>query len=250
MLTLQISFNEDISSPLSNRTITDMSSHDYSVVAKGVTYAYQAAGWRTDILRDVEFQIKQGEFVSLVGPSGCGKTTLMTLVGGLKSLQAGSLKVLGHELHGCSERTLMTIRSKIGVIFQAHHLMEFLTASQNVQIAMEAHPNLPFRDRIRRSHELLSLVGLQGKENFFPSKLSGGQKQRVACARAIACEPQLILADEPTASLDRQTGQDLIMAMKKIAHDRNISMLMATHDSRVMDLADRLIHIDDGRIIS
>jgi putative ABC transport system ATP-binding protein len=238
------------SSPSQSEPIGEGAIAFFSVVANGVTHVYKSGAWRSEILKDINFNVKQGEFVSLAGPSGCGKTTLMTLVGGLKPLQTGSLKVLGCELNGCSERTLLTVRSKIGVIFQHHHLMEFLTAAQNVQIAMESSPTLPLRDRVRRSRDFLRLVGLEGKENSYPSKLSGGQKHRVACARAIACDPLLILADEPTASLDRHTGKDLILALKSIAHERGISMLMATHDSRVMDLADRLIQIDDGRIVS
>ena len=127
--------------------------------------------------------------------------------------------------------------------------MEFLTASQNIQIAMESRISMSFKQRARRSAELLDMLGLGSKVNAYPSMLSGGQKQRVACARAIACDPLLLLADEPTASLDRATGQELILTLKQIAHERNIAMLMATHDPRVMDLADRLVHIDDGRII-
>lgn len=228
---------------------SQLESGEFAVVAEGVCHSYDSGNCQSDILSDISLQISYGEFVSLVGPSGCGKTTLMTLIGGLKSLQSGSLKVLGHELNGCKDRELRAVRSKIGVIFQAHHLMEFLTASQNIQIAMEATPQIPFRERTRRSRDLLRLVGLEGKENSYPSMMSGGQKQRVACARAMASEPLLILADEPTASLDRHTGQDLILAMKDIALRRGMSMLMATHDTRVMDLADRIIRIDDGRII-
>ena len=237
--------------PVDTNSFTSVSSHQvYSILASGLNYSYQSGVCRTDILKDISLHVNPAEFVSLVGPSGCGKTTLMTLVGGLKSPQSGSLKVLGHELNGCTDRELRVVRSKIGIIFQAHHLMEFLTAAQNVQIAMEASPQISFRERVRRSRVLLQLVGLEGKESYFPSMLSGGQKQRVACARAMASEPLLILADEPTASLDRHTGQELILAMKEIAHKQGISMLMATHDSRVMDLADRIIQIDDGRIVS
>jgi len=219
------------------------------VIVKNLSYHYCSAGIELNVLKDVSLSVNAGEFVSLVGPSGCGKTTLLTLIGCIKSMQFGSLKILGHELHGCSNKVLLKVRPKIGMIFQSHHLMEFLTASQNVQIAMESVISLPFKQRIRRSAELLDVMGLGSKVNAYPSMLSGGQKQRVACARAIACDPQLLLADEPTASLDRTTGKELIMVLKKIAHDRNIAMLMATHDPRVMDLADRLIHIDDGRII-
>jgi putative ABC transport system ATP-binding protein len=220
-----------------------------AVAAKDVTYIYRSANHSLEVLKEVSFTIGSGEFVSLVGPSGCGKTTLLKLVGCIKSMQSGSLKVLGDELNNCSQATLVHTRSKVGFVFQTHHLMEFLTAAQNIQIAMESRVTMSYSDRLRRSTELLATLGLESKANNYPSMLSGGQKQRVSCARAIACDPLLLLADEPTASLDRSTGQQLILGMKKIAHERQISMLMATHDPRVMDMADRLIHIDDGRII-
>jgi putative ABC transport system ATP-binding protein len=220
-----------------------------TVIVHDLSYRYRSAGLNLDVLNNVNLSINAGEFISLVGPSGCGKTTLLTLIGCIKSMQEGSLKIFGQELNGCSNKVLLDIRSKIGIIFQAHHLMEFLTASQNIQIAMESRISMSFKQRARRSAELLDMLGLGSKVNAYPSMLSGGQKQRVACARAIACDPLLLLADEPTASLDRATGQELILTLKQIAHERNIAMLMATHDPRVMDLADRLVHIDDGRII-
>ena len=220
-----------------------------TVAVRKLSYQYHSAGLETGVLKEINLSVYAGELVSLVGPSGCGKTTLLTLIGCIKSMQVGSLKIFGKELNGCNNKAILDVRKKIGFIFQAHHLMEFLTASQNIQIAMESQISMSFKQRVRRSAELLDVLGLGNKANAYPSMLSGGQKQRVACARAIACDPQLLLADEPTASLDRATGQALILTLKKIAHERNIAIMMATHDPRVMDLADRLIHIDDGRII-
>lgn len=220
-----------------------------AIEAHDLCHLYQSGGMATSVLKNVCFSIASGEFVSLVGPSGCGKTTLLTLIGGLKPTQTGSLRVLGRELRGCSNREMLRLRSEIGIVFQAHHLMPFLTALQNVQVAMEVKLDLTYRERVRRATELLADLGLESKAHFYPSMLSGGQKQRVAFARAMACDPRLILADEPTASLDRATGRDVVLTMQSRAREHGIAVLMATHDSRVIDMADRVIKIDDGQII-
>ena len=221
-----------------------------SVLAVGLNHFYGDGPERMHVLKDICFEVQPGEFVTLAGPSGCGKSTLLTLIGGLKSVQAGSLDVLGCPLKGCSPSLLNGLRTKIGMIFQSHHLMEFLTANQNVQVATEAVIERSFRARELRCLELLASVGLKDRANHYPSMLSGGQKQRVAFARALACNPQLIVADEPTAALDAKTGRDVVAILRSIAKERSISIVMATHDPRVMDMADRVIGIDDGRLLA
>lgn len=225
-------------------------SEQFAIVAHNLNHIYQSGDIQTSVLKNVTFSVAAGEFVSLVGPSGCGKTTLLTLIGGLKPAQTGSLRVLGRELLGCSSREMLQLRSEIGIVFQAHHLMPFLTALQNVQVAMEVNLNHTHNERARRATELLADLGLESKIHSYPSMLSGGQKQRVAFARAMASEPKLILADEPTASLDRATGRDVVLTMQSRAREHGIAVLMATHDPRVIDMADRVIRIDDGQIVS
>lgn len=220
-----------------------------AVVADNVSYYYRSGGLETAVLKNVNLTVAPGEFVSLVGPSGCGKTTLLTLIGGLKPMQEGSLQVLGTQLNGCSTKTILKLRSQIGIVFQSHHLMPFLTAAQNVQVAMEVRLDLSVRERRQRCTALLADLGLEQKRHSYPSMLSGGQKQRVAFARALACQPRLILADEPTASLDRNTGRDVVLMMQARARQDGIAILMATHDPRVMDMADRIVRIDDGQIL-
>ncbi len=221
-----------------------------SVRAVGLNHYYGDGSERMHVLKDICLEVRYGEFVTLAGPSGCGKSTLLTLIGGLKSVQQGSLDVLGCSLNGCSSTLLNGLRTKIGMVFQSHHLMEFLTAKQNVQVATEAVIDRSYRARELRCLELLASVGLRDRADHYPSMLSGGQKQRVAFARALACNPQLIVADEPTAALDAQTGRDVVSILRSVAKERSISIVMATHDPRVMEMADRVIAIDDGRLVS
>ncbi|MCP9792835.1 ABC transporter ATP-binding protein [Vulcanococcus limneticus] len=221
-----------------------------AVEARNISHCYGDGEGKLHVLHDISFDLYRGEFISLSGPSGCGKTTLLTLLGGLRSLQHGDLKVLDQDLKHCNAKSLTALRSKIGIVFQTHYLMEFLTALQNVQVATEARIHEDWDKRQQRAIDLLAAVGLEHKLDCFPSMLSGGQKQRVAFARALACNPELILADEPTASLDRKTGLEIIKTLKRVAKEKNIAVVMATHDTRILALTDRIIGIDDGRITS
>lgn len=221
----------------------------YVVHAQSIYYSFSALGSDSAVLHNVSLTIAPGEFVALSGPSGCGKTTLLTLIGGLRSLQSGLLTVLGHELGSCSARQLLALRQQIGMVFQSHHLMDFLTVSQNVQVAMDVKPSVTVRHRRERADLILAELGLRDKLDCFPSMLSGGQKQRVAVARALVNRPSLILADEPTASLDRRNGREIIRLMRDRARLDGVSVLLATHDPRILDMADRVIEIDDGCIL-
>ncbi|MDF5711079.1 MAG: DevA family ABC transporter ATP-binding protein [Nostoc sp. S4] len=204
---------------------------------------------RTQILFDINFQIKFGEIVIMTGPSGSGKTTLLTLIGGLRSVQEGSLKFLGHELLGANNQQLVKVRRHIGYIFQAHNLLDFLTARQNVQMSLELHKNIPEWEAQSKSEVMLNAVKLQNRVNYYPSDLSGGQKQRVAIARALVSHPKLVLADEPTAALDSKTGRDVVTLMQELAKEQNCAILMVTHDNRILDIADRIIHMEDGYFV-
>lgn len=205
---------------------------------------------RQQVLFDINLKLYRGEIVIMTGPSGSGKTTLLSLIGGLRSVQAGSLKNSGQELNGAEEEQLVKIRRYIGYIFQAHNLLPFLTALQNVQMSIELHENILCSEAIQRSKAILNAVGLGDRVHYFPEHLSGGQKQRVAIARALVSDPKLVLADEPTAALDSKTGRDVVKLMQHLARERGCTILIVTHDNRILDIADRIIQMEDGRLKS
>lgn len=205
---------------------------------------------RRPVLRDLHLTVEPGEVVLLTGPSGSGKTTLLTLIGALRAMQQGSCVVLGQELLGAAESARVALRRRIGFIFQSHNLLGFLTARQNVAMALELHPD--FGDettRLAAAGEILGRVGMADFADVVPAKLSGGQRQRVAVARALVAGPGLILADEPTAALDRQSGRDVVDLMRGLAKDRGMPVLLVTHDPRILDVADRVVAMEDGRIV-
>ncbi|PSN09147.1 ABC transporter [filamentous cyanobacterium CCP5] len=183
------------------------------------------------------------------GMNGGGKTTLLSLMGGLRSAQQGSLKILGQELLGASKQQLVQLRSRIGYIFQAHNLLDCLTAQENVRMALRLQPGLSYDDRTTAATAMLDAVGLGHRVNYRPDNLSGGQKQRVAIARALVTQPKLILADEPTAALDSQSGREVVQLMQRLAQDQSCTILLVTHDNRILDIAHRIIHMEDGRLI-
>lgn len=204
---------------------------------------------RDQILFDINLTIKSGEIVIMTGPSGSGKTTLLTLIGALRSVQEGSLKFIGQELFGVSNEKLVQVRRQIGYIFQAHNLLDFLTARQNVQMSLELQTNISQWEAKIQSEAILNAVKLGNRINYYPSDLSGGQKQRVAIARALVSHPKLVLADEPTAALDSKSGRDVVNLMQELAKEQNCAILIVTHDHRILDIADRIIQMEDGRLI-
>jgi putative ABC transport system ATP-binding protein len=203
---------------------------------------------RKQILFEINLTLKAGEVVILKGPSGSGKTTLLTLMGGLRSPQTGSLKVLGKELVGAKKNQLVKLRRNIGYIFQSHNLLECLTARQNVAMSLELHPQYSRAEIKQKTQEILEAVGLGDRLNYYPHNLSGGQKQRVAIARALVSHPQMVLADEPTASLDSKSGHDVVNIMQKLAKEQGCTILIVTHDNRILDVADRIVELEDGHL--
>lgn len=203
---------------------------------------------RKQALFDIDLEIQTGEIIIMTGPSGSGKTTLLTICGGLRSAQEGSVKVLGEELSGASAKQLTVARRKHGYIFQAHNLHESLTTLQNVRMGLEVHPHISTQEMHKKSIEMLEIVGLGNRVNYYPDDLSGGQKQRVAIARALVSQPKIVLADEPTAALDKKTGRDVVNIMQKLAKEQGCTILMVTHDNRILDIADRIVYMEDGKL--
>ncbi len=218
------------------------------IVLENVNHHFGKKSLRKQILFDVCTEIGAGEIVIVTGPSGSGKTTLLTLIGALREVQDGSVRVLGSELRGASAAERKLVRRKLGIIFQAHNLLNALTASQNVQMSLLVDADMSKREAERRAHAMLDAVGLGAHAGHFPDQLSGGQRQRIAIARALATEPRLILADEPTASLDKASGREVVELMRKLAKEHGTTVVMVTHDNRILDVADRILHIEDGHL--
>jgi len=220
------------------------------ISARDISFSFGVGELAKQILFGVCVDIMPGEVVLLTGPNGSGKTTLLTLIASLRTIQSGTMNVLGHDLQGATTNQLVEVRRSIGFIFQQHNLLGFLTARQNVELMFQLHPEISPAHARARTEEILSLVGLGERLDCHPSRLSGGQKQRVAIARALACEPKLILADEPTAALDSKSGREVVKLLLNLAREKKCPILMVTHDSRVLDIADRTIHMEDGRVVS
>lgn len=204
---------------------------------------------RKQVLFEIDLDVFGGEIVIMTGPSGSGKTTLLTLLCGLRSARTGSLQVLDRELCGATKAQLVDLRRQIGYIFQAHNLHSSLTAQQNVEMALQLHA-VPARDRQVKAAQMLQSVGLGERLHYFPSGLSGGQKQRVAIARALVANPKIVLADEPTAALDKQSGREVVELMQRLAKEQGCTILMVTHDSRILDIADRIVEMEDGHLLT
>jgi putative ABC transport system ATP-binding protein len=220
------------------------------VLIKNLDHYYGEGSLKKQILFDINLKLEAGEVALLKGPSGSGKTTLLTLMGGLRSPQFGSLKVFGQELIKAQKKQLVKIRRNIGYIFQAHNLLECLTARQNVQMSMELHRDVSEDEAKKNAIAMLEAVGLGDRIDYYPHKLSGGQKQRVAIARALVSRPKMVLADEPTAALDSKSGHEIVEIMQRLAKDRGCTILIVTHDYRILDVADRIIELEDGKLIA
>ncbi len=214
----------------------------------GLNHFFGKGSLRKQILFDISTEIPAGEIVIVTGPSGSGKTTLLTLVGALRSAQEGSIQVLGEELREAKAATLEKVRRKIGFIFQQHNLVGALSALQNVELGLRVSQKKSPQGLQRRAQEMLVAVGLSERMHYRPEQLSGGQRQRVAIARALVAEPVILLADEPTASLDKESGREVVDRMKVLAKEHGTTILLVTHDNRILDIADRIVHLEDGKL--
>lgn len=222
---------------------------DTVVEIKNLDFYYSNNHIQKQTLFDINLTLKKGEVVIMRGPSGSGKTTLLTLMGALRSASHGSLKVFGKELVKADNNLLIQTRRNIGYIFQSHNLLKSLTARQNVQMSMDLHPEFSSKEAKEKSIEMLTAVGLDDRIDYYPDNLSGGQKQRVAIARALVSHPKLVLADEPTAALDSKSGRDVVEIMQKLAKDQGCTILIVTHDDRILDVAERIIELEDGMLV-
>ena len=205
---------------------------------------------RKQVLFDVSFQIFPGEIVILTGPSGSGKTTLLTLAGALRAPDEGRVRTLGIELSAAAPKSRISVRQQVGFIFQQHNLLEALSARQNVQLGLPPAWRATSREARQMSEEALAAVGLADRTDYLPGQLSGGQQLRVAIARALVRQPKVILADEPTAALDRKSGREIAELLNLLAKQRNCAILLVTHDNRILDIADRILVLEDGRLSS
>ena len=220
-----------------------------AIRASRVTKVYGEGAAALRALTDVDLEIRSSELTLLMGPSGSGKTTLLSILGGILRATAGSLEILGERVDGLPESELPRIRREaIGFVFQGFNLFPALTAVENVSLALDLR-GVGRAEAERRAAALIGEVGLAEKSKSYPADLSGGQKQRVAIARALAGNPPIVLADEPTAALDSTSGKNVIELLRRLAHDDGRAVVIVTHDPRVLSYGDRIIHLEDGRIV-
>jgi putative ABC transport system ATP-binding protein len=223
--------------------------NDYIIEAKNIEKTLGSGAGKVQALRGVDLSLRRGELTLLMGPSGSGKTTLLLVLGCMLAPSSGQVTVCGVPTIDADEEGLAKIRrDHIGFVFQSYHLFPTLTAAQNVQLALDIRGERGRKAR-ERSCQALKMVGLEHKTNALPHELSGGEQQRVAIARAIVANPSAVLADEPTAALDSSNGQTLMRILASIAHERGSAVLVVTHDPRVLPFADRIVQIEDGRLV-
>lgn len=219
------------------------------VRAENLFKEYALGKQRVQALKGVDLLVGDGEFLAIAGPSGSGKSTLLNLIGLIDTPSSGALEVNSQDVTGQSPDQLASLRSHtIGFVFQTFNLLPVLSAQENVEYPLLLHKELSKQQRRERVAHYLELVGLAKYVQHRPNELSGGQRQRVAIARALATHPKIVLADEPTANLDHKTGEEILVLMKKINRESNVSFIFSTHDPKVMALADRVVHMIDGEL--
>jgi putative ABC transport system ATP-binding protein len=219
-----------------------------AISAQGVTKVYGEGSTAVHALRGVDLDVRAGEVLLMMGPSGSGKTTLLSVLGGILRASTGSVRIAGTEIVGLPERALPEVRLRhIGFVFQGFNLFPALSAVENVAIALDLR-GIRGREALRRASAALDAVGLADRATHRPGDLSGGQKQRVAIARALVGEPSIVLADEPTAALDHASGALVLDLMRRIATEQGRAVVLVTHDPRTLGYADRIVHIEDGRL--
>jgi putative ABC transport system ATP-binding protein len=219
------------------------------VVLSNVSKEYSANGKKIKALDEISFDVKPNQLVVLLGPSGAGKTTILNLIAGLEKPTSGEVRVLDIDLVDSDENFLSSFRAaNIGFIFQSYNLVSTLTARENVELMMELAGWSDANRNEKRTAQLVESVGLTERADHLPAQLSGGEQQRVAIARALANDPQLILADEPTGNLDMKTGSEIVALLQSLKHDRGKTVIITTHDERIVKMADVVFRIEKGKL--
>ncbi|NJO78334.1 MAG: ABC transporter ATP-binding protein [Cyanobacteria bacterium RM1_2_2] len=233
-------------SPMADTTIDPVKAGARAIVARGVEMIFQSGTQRFQALKNIDLDVYRGDIQLLMGPSGSGKTTLLSILGGILTPTTGSVSLLGQDLTRMSRSQLARFRLKnIGFIFQEFNLFPALTALENIVVALEMK-GIKGRAGRQEAMRLLEQVELDTKASSLPRDLSGGQKQRVAIARSLAGDPHFIMADEPTAALDSRSGQAVVSLLRRLAKEQHRTVVMVTHDPRIIEEADRVVHIEDG----
>jgi putative ABC transport system ATP-binding protein len=223
--------------------------NEIAVRCRGVTKTYGTGPAQVVALRGIDLDVRHGELLMLMGPSGCGKTTLISIIAAILDQDEGQCEVLGHDLKVMGQKERVHFRGQsVGFVFQVFNLLPALTAQENVAIPLLLN-GVPRKLAMDRAADLLDSVGLGTRVNALPEQLSGGQQQRVAIARALVHEPKLIICDEPTSSLDHKTGHEMMTILRGVAQRPDRALIIVTHDSRILEFADRIANMDDGRIV-
>lgn len=223
-------------------------SAEAAVLLRGVTKSYGTGDTRVHALRGVDLEVRAGELMMLVGPSGCGKTTLISVAAGILDPEEGTCRLFGQDLQQLSDRDLVRFRGRtLGFVFQAFNLIPTLNAVENVAVPLLLQ-GIPRKEALHRAEAMLRRVGLGERGHSLPSELSGGQQQRVAIARSVVHEPRLVVCDEPTSALDHETGLKVLELLRELVVGPGRSLLIVTHDARIFKFADRVAHMDDGRV--
>jgi len=227
--------------------VTELPS-DVTVLCRNVVKSYGTGSSKVMALRGIDLEVRRGELLMLVGPSGCGKTTLISVIAGILNQDSGDCRVLGEDLLALGQRRKTRFRGEnVGFVFQAFNLLPPLSAAENAAVPLLIN-GLSRGKALARAKEMLARVGLGDRTHSLPSQLSGGQQQRVAIARALVHDPKLIVCDEPTSALDHDTGHKVMGLLREVALGEGRSLVIVTHDSRIFEFADRIAHMDDGRI--
>ncbi len=230
--------------------MTEKTSTETPIISvRNIRHSYREGDGIKEVLHGVSLDFYAGEIVIIMGPSGSGKSTLLKLIGAQLTLQDGDVRVGDHELRGATADDLMKIRRNLGFIFQTHHLLNSITVLQNVELPLAFDATATRAVAEERAMEALRTVGIDAQAHKKPSHLSGGQRQRVAIARALIRRPQIVLADEPTASLDQKSGREVVEIIKKMAKELGVTVVLVTHDNRILDIADRIVSLVDGRLM-
>ncbi|MBE6413331.1 MAG: ABC transporter ATP-binding protein [Verrucomicrobiaceae bacterium] len=215
---------------------------------RSLRHSYLEGETMKEVLHSVDLDFYEGEIVIIMGPSGSGKSTLLKIIGAQLTLQEGDVRIGDCNLSGATQKDLMKIRRRLGFIFQSHHLLDSISVLQNVQLPLAFDETITSAISKERALNALAMVGIDSQAYKKPSKLSGGQRQRVAIARALIRKPAIVLADEPTASLDEKSGREVVEIIRKMAKDMGVTVVLVTHDNRILDIADRIVSLVDGKI--